>query len=40
VEDAINASKLTLAKQEIEWIEMLAERTGINTRGSWEKPMM
>jgi len=39
VEDAINASKLTLAKQEIEWIEMLAEKPGA-TRGSWEKPMM
>jgi aryl-alcohol dehydrogenase-like predicted oxidoreductase len=40
VEDAVNASKIKLTKQEVELIESLAEKTGVNTKGSWEKPMV
>jgi aryl-alcohol dehydrogenase-like predicted oxidoreductase len=40
VEDAVNASKITLTKQEIEWMETLAAKTRIDTRGTWEKPMV
>ena len=39
VEDAVNASKITLTEPEIETIERLATKTGVDTRGSWEKPM-
>lgn len=40
VEDAANASKISLTKQEIDKIEALAANTGADTRGSWEKPMI
>jgi aryl-alcohol dehydrogenase-like predicted oxidoreductase len=40
VEDAINASKITLIKEEIEKLELLAEKAGVDTKGSWEKPMV
>lgn len=39
VEDAANASKITLSSDEVERIEILAAKTGVDTRGSWEKPM-
>ena len=39
VEDAVNASKIQLNQEEIEQLETLALKAGIDTRGSWEKPM-
>ena len=39
VEDAVLASKITLTVQEIERIEAFAAKTGVDTRGAWEKPM-
>ncbi|RZK40026.1 MAG: aldo/keto reductase [Pedobacter sp.] len=40
VEDAAKASKIQLNTEEIERIEALAAKTGVDTRGSWEKPMV
>lgn len=40
VEDAVQASKLSLTAVEIETIEALAKKAGVDTRGSWEKPMV
>jgi aryl-alcohol dehydrogenase-like predicted oxidoreductase len=40
VEDAINASKLTLTAEEIERLELHADKAGVDTKGSWEKPMV
>jgi aryl-alcohol dehydrogenase-like predicted oxidoreductase len=40
VADAVHASKITLTVQEIGKIEALAAKTGVDTRGSWEKPMI
>jgi aryl-alcohol dehydrogenase-like predicted oxidoreductase len=40
VADAVNASKITLNSEEIMELEMLAEKAGVDTRGSWEKPMV
>jgi len=40
VEDAVNASKIILTADETQRIETLAKKTGIDTRGSWEKPMV
>jgi len=40
VEDAVNASKISLTLREIETLEGLAAKTGVDTRGSWEKPMI
>ncbi len=40
VEDAVNATKIILNKQEIEELESLAAKTGIDTKASWEKPMV
>ena len=39
VEDAFNATKITLTDLEIETLEELSAKTGVDTRGSWEKPM-
>lgn len=40
VEDAIHAAEIRLSSDEIEKIEFLAEKAGVDTRGSWEKPMV
>jgi aryl-alcohol dehydrogenase-like predicted oxidoreductase len=40
VQDALNAVKIILSSQEIEELESLALKTGIDTKGSWEKPMI
>ncbi len=40
VEDAAQAAKITLTPAEIEKIETLAARAGVNTRGSWEQSMV
>lgn len=40
VEDAVQASKIWLTKAEIETIEALAKKAGVDARGSWEKPMI
>lgn len=39
VEDAVLASQITLTSQEIEKIELLAAKAGVDTRGSWENSM-
>lgn len=39
VEDAAQAAKITLTSEEIERIEALAAKAGVDTRGSWEQPM-
>jgi aryl-alcohol dehydrogenase-like predicted oxidoreductase len=39
VEDAAHASKINLSTEEIERIEALAAKAGVDTRGSWERPM-
>jgi aryl-alcohol dehydrogenase-like predicted oxidoreductase len=40
VEDAVQASKHSLTAEEIERLEALAKTAGVDTRGSWEKPMI
>lgn len=40
VEDAVNASNIILTQDEIDRIEDVAAKTGVDTRGSWEKPMI
>ncbi|MBB6130813.1 aldo/keto reductase [Mucilaginibacter lappiensis] len=40
VEDALNASKITLTPEEVIQIEALAAKAGVDTRGSWEKSMV
>lgn len=40
VEDASKAASITLTKDEISELERLAERAGVDTRGSWERPMV
>ncbi|AZA56953.1 aldo/keto reductase [Chryseobacterium shandongense] len=40
VEDAAHASKIILSSEEIERMEALAAKAGVDTRGSWEKPMI
>jgi len=39
VEDAVNAAKIILTKEEITDLETLAKATGIDTKGAWENPM-
>ncbi|WP_252863240.1 aldo/keto reductase [Paenibacillus riograndensis] len=39
IEDAVKASKLSLTAQEISDLEAVAKETGVEIRGSWEKPM-
>ncbi len=40
VDEAAGATKFTLTAQEIEKIEVLAAKAGVDTRGAWEKPMV
>lgn len=40
VEDAIHAAEIKLSDEEIERIETLAAKAGVDTRGSWEQPMV
>ncbi len=40
VQDAIAGSKIVLTDEEIKVLENLAKKTGVNTKGAWEKPMM
>ena len=40
VQDAATASKIVLTNEEMKILETLAENTGVNTKGAWEKPMM
>ena len=40
IEDALNATKIILTNQEIEKIEALAGKTGVDTRGAWERSMI
>lgn len=40
VEDAAQAASITLTADEIAELERLAKQTGVDTRGSWERPMM
>ncbi|WDF81137.1 aldo/keto reductase [Mucilaginibacter sp. KACC 22773] len=40
VEEALIASKISLSKDEIDEIETLASKAGVDTRGSWEKLMV
>lgn len=40
VEDAAQAANITLTAEEIEKIESLAAKAGVDTRGSWEEPMI
>lgn len=39
VQDAAAASKIILTGEEVALLEKLAEKTGVNTKGAWEKPM-
>lgn len=40
VEDAVKAVDLKLTADEVEKLEQLAKASGVDTRGSWEKPMV
>lgn len=40
VQDAVKASRISLTADEISLIEKTAEQTGVDTRGSWEMPMI
>jgi len=40
IEDALNATKIILSNQEIEKIEALGEKAGVDTQGAWEKSMI
>jgi aryl-alcohol dehydrogenase-like predicted oxidoreductase len=40
IEDALNATKIILTNQEIENIEALAAKAGVDTQGAWEKSMV
>ncbi|MDP9075893.1 MAG: aldo/keto reductase [Bacteroidota bacterium] len=40
IEDALNATKIILTAQEIEKIESLAAKAGVDTQGAWEKSMV
>lgn len=39
VEDAAKAVEIKLTSEEIEILELIASKTGVDTRGSWEQPM-
>lgn len=39
VEDAAKAAEITLTTEEIEILERIAAKTGVDTRGAWEHPM-
>lgn len=40
VKDAAKAAEITLTTEEIEILERIAAKTGIDTKGSWEHPMV
>ena len=40
VQDAVKAMRISLTAEEINQMEMVAEKTGVDTRGSWEMPMI
>ena len=40
VEDAVTAARISLSAEEISRMEAAAEETGVDTRGSWEMPMI
>lgn len=40
VQDAVKAMRMTLSEDEIGQMEKAAEETGVDTRGSWERPMV
>ena len=40
IADALNATKIILTNQEIEKIEALAAKAGVDTQGAWEKSMI
>ena len=40
VEDAVTATRISLSAEEISRMEAAAEETGVDTRGSWEMPMI
>lgn len=40
VQDAVRAAGITLAEADVKAIEEAAENTGVDTRGSWEMPMI
>jgi len=40
IEDALNATKIILTHQEIEKLEALAAKAGVDTQGAWEKSMV
>lgn len=40
VEDAVAAAHISLSTEEIDRLEAAAEETGVDTRGSWEMPMI
>lgn len=40
VQDAIKAAEIILTEEEVKVIEEAAESTGVDTRGSWEMPMI
>lgn len=40
VQDAVKATEITLTEEEVKTIEKAAESTGVDTRGSWEMPMV
>ena len=40
VQDAVKAMRVSLTIEEINQMEMVAEETGVDTRGSWEMPMI
>lgn len=40
VEEAAQAANISLSHEEIERLESLAENAGVDTKGSWENPMM
>ena len=40
VQDALQATKVTLTADEMKALEETAESTGVDTRGSWEMPMV
>ena len=40
VQDAVNAMQVILTADEVKMLENMAENTGVDTRGSWENPMI
>ena len=40
VQDAVKAMRISLTTKEINQLETAAEETGVDTRGSWEMPMI